>query len=443
VGQVRINEGIEGFEGNGSHQKTLNHYKQGRRQTMKRSTLLAVLVAISVAVALFCSPLDAAPPKDKIRVGWVTSLSGVNASGVPVTSGNVYTMWVEEVNAKGGLYIKEYGKKLPLEVIKYDDKSDIGTMTKLLEKVIMEDKVDLIFSPWDTAFLFAAAPIATKHKMVLLGGSGGAQKLKSVIQNYPYFFQVLNFSDTQLPPLAELFSQLGVKKVYMAYIQDLHGIEYRDVATQEFKKRNIEIIASKSFPLDVKDLSPLLKEAKASDADAFTGFLYPPHAFLAAGQAMEIGYNPKAFYMTVGPCLSQFRDAFTAKGIDGVMGAGAWNVKSSPGAKEFFDKFVKRWGFEPEGWGTLFYSSLQFFQQAIEEAGTLDNTKIRDVMATKTYETALGPFKFTNNIFLNHPGEVGQWQNGVWQVIDPGPKRTAPPVYPKPAWQPPPKPDKK
>jgi len=64
-------------------------------------------------------------------------------------------------------------------------------------------------------------------------------------------------------------------------------------------------------------------------------------------------------------------------------------------------------------------------------------------MATKTYETALGPFKFTNNIFLNHPGEVGQWQNGVWQVIDPGPKRTAPPIYPKPAWQPPPKPPEK
>ena len=121
-------------------------------------------------------------------------------------------------------------------------------------------------------------------------------------------------------------------------------------------------------------------------------FLYPPHAFLATGQAMEIGYSPKAFYMTVGPCLSQFRDAFGAKGIDGVMGAGAWSVKTSPGAQEFFDKFTKRWGYEPEGWGTLFYySSLQFFQQAIEEAGTLNNTKIRDVMANKDVPDSHGP----------------------------------------------------
>jgi hypothetical protein len=39
---------------------------------------------------------------------------------------------------------------------------------------------------------------------------------------------------------------------------------------------------------------------------------------------------------------------------------------------------------------------------------------------------------------LNHPGEIGQWQNGKWEVIDPGKKRTAKPIYPKPEWQPPP-----
>jgi len=173
-------------------------------------------------------------------------------------------------------------------------------------------------------------------------------------------------------------------------------------------------------------------------------FLYPQNAFPATGQAMEIGYNPKAFYMTVGPCLAGYRDAFTAKGIDGVMGAGAWSPKQSPAAKEFFDKYTKRWGHEPEGWGTLFYySSLQFLGQAIEAAGTLNNTKIRNVMATRTFQTAMGPFNFTKGINLNHPGEVGQWQNGTWEVIDVGSKRTAKPMYPKPHWAPPPPPAKK
>jgi branched-chain amino acid transport system substrate-binding protein len=407
---------------------------------MKRHKLLSVL-AVTVALLLsFALTVDAAPAKDKIRVGWVTSLSGVNAPGVMDTSGNVYKMWVEEVNAKGGLMIKEYGKRLPLDVTMYDDKSDVGTMTKLLEKTIVEDKVDLLFSPWDTAFLFASAPIANKHKMVLMGGSGGAVKLKKMMPKYPYYFQVLNGGDDHMPALADVLAELGVKSAYIAYIQDLHGLEYNEVAQKALPKKGVKILAAKSFPLDQQDFTPLLKEAKASGADAFLAFLYPQNAFPATGQAMEVGYNPKVFYMTVGPCLSGYRDAFTAKGIDGVMGAGAWNVKTSAGAKDFFERYTKRWGKEPEGWGTLmYYSSLQFFGQAIEAAGTLNQTKIKEVMETKTFPTALGDFSFPKHIFQNFPGLVGQWQNGNWEVIDVGAKRTAKPIYPKPEWAPPPK----
>jgi len=405
----------------------------------KENGVFALVVVVMIIALVFPVSGSAAPAKDKIRVGWVTSLSGVNAPGVMDTSGNVYKMWVEEVNAKGGLYIKEYGKKLPLDVIMYDDKSDVGTMTKLLEKTIVDDKVDLLFAPWDTAFHFAAAPIANKHKKVLMGGSAGAVKIKKVIHKYPYYFHVLNSGDDHMPALADVLGELGVKSAYIIYIQDLHGLEYKEEAEKVFPKKGIKILAAKSFPLDQQDFPPLLKDAKASGADAFLGFLYPQNAFPATGQAMEVGYNPKAFFMTVGPCLAGYRDAFTAKGIDGVMGAGAWNVKTSPGAKDFFERYTKRWGKEPEGWGTLFYySSLQFFGKAIEEAGTLNNTKIRDIMATKTFETALGPFKFTKGIFTNHPGEIGQWQDGKWEVIDVGVKRTAKPMYPKPQWAPPP-----
>ncbi len=61
-------------------------------------------------------------------------------------------------------------------------------MTKLLEKTILEDKVDLIFAPWGTAMLYSYIPIATKHKYILLGGPGSALKLKEIIDKVPYFF---------------------------------------------------------------------------------------------------------------------------------------------------------------------------------------------------------------------------------------------------------------
>ncbi|MBN2402793.1 MAG: amino acid ABC transporter substrate-binding protein [Spirochaetes bacterium] len=405
--------------------------------------LLYLFVAISV-VFMFLITFDAfsEPQKDKIRIGWVTSLSGHNASGVAGTNGPVYDYWIDEINAKGGIYVKEYGKRLPVEVIKYDDKSDVGTMTKLLEKVILEDKVDFILPPWGTAMLYAAAPIANKHKYILLGGPGGAVKLKEIMDKLPYFFSVLNTAETQIPTLSNIFTELKVKKVAIIYIQDLHGIEYRDLALPEFKKKGIEVVFAKSFPFGTKDLTPMLKDAKAANVDAFLGFLYPDEAFLVTGQAMEVGFSPKVFFLTVGPCMSPYRDVFGAKGIEGVMASGAWNAKVSPGAKKLENGLLKRKAII-DYWGQLFYySSLQFFEKAIEEAGTLNQAKIRELMSTKTYNTAMGKMRFEKGFNTTHPGEIAQWQKGVFEVIDPGSKRTAKPIYPKPMWAPKP-PEKK
>jgi branched-chain amino acid transport system substrate-binding protein len=276
-----------------------------------------------------------------------------------------------------------------------------------------------------------------KYKKVMLGGPGGAIKLKEIMKKGTYFFSVLNMADTQMPPLVQILAENKAKKAAVIYIEDLHGIEYRDILLPELKKKGIEVVFSKSFPFGTKDLTPLLKEAKAANVDAFIGIVYPDEAFLATGQSMEIGFSPKAFFLTVGPFLSEYRNAF-GKNAEGIMGSGAWNEKVSPAAKQFKEAYTKKFNVEPAYWGPLFfYSACQFFEQAIETAGTLDQTKIRDVIATKTFTTAMGPMKFVNGFNTTTPGEIGQWQKGVFEIIDPGKKRTAPPIYPKPAWQPP------
>jgi branched-chain amino acid transport system substrate-binding protein len=402
---------------------------------MKNRVLLGLFVFAVAAVFLVGAGAKQSPAKDKIVIGQAIALSGPIAGGVAIAGGPIYEMWVEEVNKNGGIYVKEYGKKLPVELKRYDDKSDIGTMTNLLEKLILEDKVDFVFPPWGTAWLFAAAPIANKYGYILIGGPGGALKLKEL--NLPYFFQVLNFSETQAPALADIFKEVGVKSVAIIYRGDLHGVEYGNAMVPYFKRKGIEVKLNKSYPPGIKDLSPLLKEAKSLDVDAFCAASYPDGGMLLTSQSIELGINFKAFFITVLPFSPNlYRDNFGVNVVEGVMGGGAWNAKSSPGAKELVDKFVARFHVEPDYWGALYYwSSLQHFQQAIEKAGTLDQKKIRDIMAKEKFNTALGPFWYDKNrYFVNHPGEIGQWQKGVFEVIDPGAKRTAPPLYPKPAW---------
>jgi branched-chain amino acid transport system substrate-binding protein len=400
----------------------------GTAKYLRSAVCLMVLFPLLVAF-----PWDA-HSKDKIVIGQAVSLSGPLATSNAVVSTPYYDLWVQDVNAEGGIYVKEYGKKLPVELLIYDDKSDIGTMTRLLEKLIVEDKVDFILPPWGTANLFAAAPIANKYGYILIGGAGGAEKLKDL--RLPYFFQSLNFSEAQVPVLTDILEELGVKQVAMISHEDLHGVEYSGRAAPEFAKRGIDVVMKKSYPMGVKDLSTLLKQAKSLNVDAFIGFSYPDECMLVTGQAIELGVNFKVFALSVGPAFTFYRNAFGANTVEGVIGGGAWNAKSSPGAKEFADHYKDVTGEEMGNyWGSIyFYSAMQHFKQAVEKAGTLDQKKIREIMAKETFDTALGPFWYDERqISVNHPGEIGQWQNGVFEVIDPGAKRTAAPIV-KPEW---------
>ncbi|UCE33708.1 MAG: amino acid ABC transporter substrate-binding protein [Deltaproteobacteria bacterium] len=398
----------------------------------EKSLKLAVCLVLFALLMAF--PL-AAHAKDKIVIGQAASLSGPLGGDYTFACAPVYHVWVKDVNAAGGIYVKEYGKKLPVELKVYDDKSDISTMTRLLEKLILEEKVDFVFCPWGTAFTLAAAPVANKHGYILISNGAGAMKLKDFAADLPYYFQTLNFAETQVPALVDILEELGVKKVATICHDDLHGAENSAAAVPALTDRGFEVVINESYPMGVKDLSPLLKRAKSLNADAFIGFSYPGEVMLATGQAIELGINFKVFGFTVGPAFTFYPEAFGPL-AEGVIGGGAWNEKTSPGAKAFAEHFKEVMGKPVNNyWGALYwYSALQHFQQSIEKAGTLNQKKIRDIMAKEKFDTALGPFWYDERrIFVNHPGEWGQWQKGVFEVIDPGPKRTAPPIV-KPDW---------
>ncbi len=405
---------------------------------MRSSRLRGIGLVLGVAgcLALALGAGWGAPGKNAIVMGVAFALSGPLAPITNATIGPVYDMWVKEVNAGGGILVQEFGRRLPIRFIKYDDKSDLGTATRLLEKLILEDRVDIVFPPISTGFLYAAAPIANKYRKILIGGPGGAAKLEEIMPNLPYFFQVLNYSRSQMPVLAAILRELGLRTVAIIHHEDLHGVEYKDVALPEFRKAGLQVAFVKSFPMDIKDMAPLLKEATAARVDALVAFAYPDQGFLLTRQAMELDANFKAMFISVGVNLGAFRDAFGANVVEGMMGGGAWSPKSGPGARRFIQLYRKHYKTDPpDWWGQLYYyASLEHLQQAIEAAGTLDNQRLRDVLATRTFNTVVGPFKYDRDRqFRGHLGQIGQWQKGVFEVVDPGKNRTAKPIL-KPAW---------
>jgi ABC-type branched-subunit amino acid transport system substrate-binding protein len=166
-----------------------------------------------------------APAKESIVVGMSRPLSGPLAIIGDSAFKPIYETWVPMVNDEGGIYVEEYGKKLPIELIIYDDTSDPGTMARLTEKLILEDKVDFLWPACGTAFIFAQAPIANKYGYVLVTAEGGATQIKDLLPSLPYVFVTLSFSDWyQLPVFADLLAAKGATTAYVTYIADLHGI---------------------------------------------------------------------------------------------------------------------------------------------------------------------------------------------------------------------------
>jgi ABC-type branched-subunit amino acid transport system substrate-binding protein len=169
------------------------------------------------------------------------------------------------------------------------------------------------------------------------------------------------------------------------------------------------------------------------------------------GQAMAIGYSPKAFVLGPGVNFEFYKGIFGEQVIEGLTGFGAYNSKSSPKIAEFIDTFIDRWGIEKMDWwgGAFYYAAVQCFEKAIEKANSIDNTKVRDVMASEHFNTILGDTWFEMTAdgkgggLLSkecHPGQIGQWQSGVYEVVGPENKVTTDKyIYPKPAWPAPPK----
>lgn len=374
--------------------------------------------------------------RDKIVVGMSRPLTGPLAIIGDSAFRPIYETFVPEVNAAGGINVG--GKQLPIETIIYDDTSDVATMTRLTERLILEDKVDFLWPASGTSFIYAQAPIANKYNYLLVTAEGGASTLKEMLPSLPYVFVTLSFSDwNQLPVVAPMLAAKGARTAYIMYIADLHGIEYSGVAGIEFPKNGIDIVGVQSVPPDITDVSPVIRAAQASEADVFCCFAYPDQIMPAVGTSIELGFNPKAWLGGPGVNFGFFHTAFGPM-VEGILGFTSGSPKQSEALRILFDKLYTG---KPEDvqdpWGhPLYWAGLEAWKQAIERAGTLDQTAIRDIMASEHFDTVLGDTWFENGLLAKdcHMGEIGQWQNGVYEVVGPEDRGTADFIYPKPAW---------
>jgi len=393
---------------------------------MMRVLTVALVAALVLAAASFDTRAQSDAP---IRIGYAISRTGPFAPGAQATQEPSYLLWAEQVNAAGGLNVK--GQKRKIELISYDDRSEVETIVRTFEKLMVTDKVDLILPPWGSTANFAVAPLADKHGYPILAPT--ALSMKLVDMKLPNFFSMLPQPYVLMAAAADMLAANGVKTVAVIYMDDVFGLENIAAFEPAVKAKGIEIAEKKSYPLGIKDLSPVLRAIKDKNPDAFVGLTYPPDTILASKQSKEIGFNPKGFFTAVGTAFPLYKQVMGADS-DGVSGIGSWSVKTSPAAKAYFDAHVARFQKEPDRWASAHcWAGLQILQAAIEKVG-VDRKSIREYIASNEHQTIIGPVRFKGSE-IQFPGTVSQWVGGDFEVVWPANRATAKLVIPKPSWK--------
>jgi branched-chain amino acid transport system substrate-binding protein len=399
-----------------------------------RLAFVAAAISLGTAWAAF-----AAEAPKSIRIGYAVSLSGVNAQGAAVTTLPAYKLWVDDVNKKGGLMVKEFDKRIPIEVTEYDDTSNAEAAVRLTERLMTQDKVDFVLPPWSTGFNLAVAPVYARNGYPQLAVTANTNDAANLVKQMPTLFFFLNeprnFGAALVEVLGKLKSDNKINnKLVMFNVADQFGAEASSGVSPVLKNAGFEIVVSKSYPLGASDLTNEIKEAKASGADTFIAYSYPPDTFMLTNTAITQSYNPKIFYTAVGTAFAAYGANFKDK-ANGVLGIGGWDP-ALPGAQEYVQRQMALLNRQADGWAApVTYASLQVLEQAIEKAGTLDRKKVLDTIVNDgPWQTIIGPIDLKSHIRGKQWG-VGQWQNGQFVGIAPADLPGAKPIiFPKPAW---------
>jgi len=394
--------------------------------------------SLAAAAALLAPGSWAQEAPKSIRIGWATAKTGPNAGGTAATVTPNYQMWVKEINAAGGLMLKAYHKRVPIEVVEYDDRSSSEEAVRATERLMTQDKVDFVLPPWGTANNLAVAPTYEKHKYPLLAVNSVTDKAPELVKRWKHAFFFLGTGTGYAEALvayleeAKKAGKIG-DKIAMVNIADGFGVELANAARKAAGKHGFTLVYDKSYPVGTQDMTPILNEVKGKNADVFLAFSYPPDTFMITDQSRVAGFNPKVMFLGVGSQFPQFKAKFGAA-AEGIMGPGGVDF-DSPAIQDYFQRHKASSGQEPDRFAsTVQFAALQVLQQAIEKVGKVDREAVTQEIKTGSFETILGPVKLQNQMFTNL-WWVGQWQNGEFYGLAPSTKKGAKPaVLPKPVW---------
>jgi ABC-type branched-subunit amino acid transport system substrate-binding protein len=347
-------------------------------------------------------PNHVVPPSGEVvKIGMLTLFSGPGA-GV----GEFFWLtcnWVaHDLNKRGGILVD--GKKKKIVFIKGDTKGKPADTKKAAEKLILKDKVDILWIAGGSHLSAIVAQVAKKYK-VIFQMTGSSDYLMDAKHFNRYTFQTIPRNSTFGQAGAYYYGKIrNQEKKFYILDQDY---SYGHAMAEEFKKGlkkyfpQAEIVGEDYHPLFAKDFAPYVTKIKASGAEViFTGDWIPDSAnLLKACRDMGINLPILNIYLD-DPNVLHSIGIEASKGLVNMnyyMGdlrdpgrrkmAKVWNNLWKNKWQKPYNTWMYKW---PNGTFAEHMMGFYWLMSVIERAGSTDPEKIIKVWEGDEYQTLAG-----------------------------------------------------
>lgn len=384
---------------------------------------------------LWLGCMSAAYAQDVLKIGAAVSLTGpFSREGQLLRDG--YDLWKDTVNTKGGLRVG--GKLYKVDIVYYDDESKAPTSARLTEKLLTEDKVAFLFGPYSSGIATATAAISERYRALTLAPMATANSLYG--RGYKYIFTPSPLADTGLYPLLEMASGFKPKPSKIAIIgpDDLFPNVTGDGAAKRAQQLGFQVVYQGKYPKTSTDLSAVVTQLKAADADVVLATGYAQDTILLIKSMQELRVKPKMFGVAMSIGVADFRTAL-GTAAEGMMGVDYWVPTlsytdplfgdSAGFAKAFESKYKK----VPTYHAASGAAAGVVLGLALEKAGTIETDAVRAAMLSLRGQTFYGPVQFAENgVNTLATLNASQIVDGIPKVVYPESVRNVAPVFPRP-----------
>lgn len=400
------------------------------RKNVVLSTLVVLLMSVLTLAGVRGLAIGAEPAPQTIKIGVMISLTGPDVqTGSQAKIG--YEIAVDEINKTGGVMVKAYGKKIPLELVMLDMETNPEKAIARAE-AFNAQKVPVCVG---TTLVGASAEIFEKNKLPIVAS---IMTINGIMERgFKHFFNVGTLNSDIAQAIFDAFGALpkGTMPTKWAFLKEQSDFstELFVFAKQLAAKRGITVSYEGQYAMMTPDMSSLINGAKNSGAEVLFAFPTPPDAITMLKQMAQLNYKPKAIIML----RASDDPAWGKLGPLGnyAIGSPDWHpALNYAGIKELNAAVKAKTGQPTNPSVGPAYASIKVAAAAIEKAGNLDRAAIRDALAATDMNTVLGQVKFgPNNGRVSTLRPVVQWQEANMELIWPDKQKTKPFVYPIPA----------